>query len=683
MHIDRLEVKGFGRIKDLCISLYKGVNIVYGANESGKTTLQWFIRGMLYGLDNRRNSRNRMVKPLSRFEPWDKGYYGGSMEYSLDDGSTYKVERNFSTGDVRLYDSSYNDITGQFDIGKDRMPKFAEQHLGINEDTFERTVLIRQMGVKLDSGATSALAGKIVNVNSTGFEDISLSNAEKALVEALRKHVGTSRTVSQPLDKLNARLKQLNEEYDVLKHEQQQMLSKWDQLTVIRDRLRRLEEERKFLRHIGEIIDIRKSLDINLKRESGIKEAILQIKRIEASSGAVSGTGKQLADIGKKASDAFNRADSTVKQSDKRIKKYIASGFFALLALALILFSAILYKRVDEIPSWVLPAVLGACVTAFSAAGVLLSGIFKAYPNEKKVIYENQYDSSLISNILTNTSMICDRQLNSIYDAEKELNKTSARLEELSNKLEQEIYTASIAKCKNEGRFSKDDIEELFFDSSVPALESIWISETEALEKDILDLSLKEKYYEGIVGQNQTDNGQLTRLEEEIVAVKGKISYLKQKGDALKLAHEVLLEAGLEIKREYGPDLDKRMSAIIAGLTDGRYMDLRGNDRLELMVSVPESGDVKSAALLSGAAEDQMYLALRLAMAGLITEGVQTPPIIMDEVFSQFDEYRTELALRYLYDAFSDKQVLLFTCKKREVELANMVCSGNLNYVEL
>jgi len=43
MRIDKLDIRGFGKIHNLIIEFSKGFNLVYGENEAGKTTVQWFI----------------------------------------------------------------------------------------------------------------------------------------------------------------------------------------------------------------------------------------------------------------------------------------------------------------------------------------------------------------------------------------------------------------------------------------------------------------------------------------------------------------------------------------------------------------------------------------------------------------------------------------------------------------
>jgi len=78
-----------------------------------------------------------------------------------------------------------------------------------------------------------------------------------------------------------------------------------------------------------------------------------------------------------------------------------------------------------------------------------------------------------------------------------------------------------------------------------------------------------------------------------------------------------------------------------------------------------------------------MYLALRLATAGMLTSGGESLPLVMDEVFSQFDDKRTELALKYLYSEHRSRQILLFTCKMREVELVREIYGNEMYFVEL
>ena len=51
MKITELILKNFGKFTNKQILLTDGINIIYGENESGKTTLHTFLNGMLFGMD--------------------------------------------------------------------------------------------------------------------------------------------------------------------------------------------------------------------------------------------------------------------------------------------------------------------------------------------------------------------------------------------------------------------------------------------------------------------------------------------------------------------------------------------------------------------------------------------------------------------------------------------------------
>ena len=77
MKIQELEVKNFGKFTDRRIQMEDGINILYGENESGKSTLHTFIKGMLYGMERGRG-RASVYDTFSIYEPWENpNYYSG------------------------------------------------------------------------------------------------------------------------------------------------------------------------------------------------------------------------------------------------------------------------------------------------------------------------------------------------------------------------------------------------------------------------------------------------------------------------------------------------------------------------------------------------------------------------------------------------------------------------------
>jgi len=120
MKIKKLELTAFGRFKNLVVNFDENINLLYGENESGKTTLQSFIKYMLYGTKGSRHLKGHGAGNFKKYKPWQESGFSGSMEYFLDSGQQIRVDRNFLDNSVRVYDSFFNDITNTFEIDKNK-----------------------------------------------------------------------------------------------------------------------------------------------------------------------------------------------------------------------------------------------------------------------------------------------------------------------------------------------------------------------------------------------------------------------------------------------------------------------------------------------------------------------------------------------------------------------------------
>ena len=59
MRILDVYISGFGKFHDTDITFQDGLNIVYGKNEAGKSTIHTFIRSMLFGIERQRGRAAR------------------------------------------------------------------------------------------------------------------------------------------------------------------------------------------------------------------------------------------------------------------------------------------------------------------------------------------------------------------------------------------------------------------------------------------------------------------------------------------------------------------------------------------------------------------------------------------------------------------------------------------------
>ena len=101
-------------------------------------------------------------------------------------------------------------------------------------------------------------------------------------------------------------------------------------------------------------------------------------------------------------------------------------------------------------------------------------------------------------------------------------------------------------------------------------------------------------------------------------------------------------------------------------MTNGRYQRLSLCQDLSLEASAEGENTLRNTLWRSEGTVDQLYLALRLAVAEELTPEA---PLILDDALVRFDDTRLKAALDILDEEAKNKQVILFTCQSREKTL--------------
>lgn len=133
---------------------------------------------------------------------------------------------------------------------------------------------------------------------------------------------------------------------------------------------------------------------------------------------------------------------------------------------------------------------------------------------------------------------------------------------------------------------------------------------------------------------------------------------------ALNLAIDRICELSSGIYQESGGKLNETASRILSEITGGRYSRIVMNDLSEVRIHTPDR--VLGLHQVSGGTMQQIYFALRMA-AGELLSGGRTLPVVLDETFAMYDDARLEAVLGWLKK--NRRQVILFTCQKREREI--------------
>ena len=225
MKINNLKINGFGKLENKEINLSENINLIYGKNEAGKTTLLKFISGMFYGISKNKNKKE--IPDYEKYKPWKAEEYSGKINYILDNKNEFEVFRDFNKKNPKIYKNS-EDVSGEYNINKTKGNEFFYEQTKMDEPTFLSTTLVEQKQVVLDSEEQNGLIQKIANLLSTGEENVSYKKTITALAKKQTEEVGTLRTVGKPLNVLNKKIDELskNKRNEGIEEEQKKRIGK-------------------------------------------------------------------------------------------------------------------------------------------------------------------------------------------------------------------------------------------------------------------------------------------------------------------------------------------------------------------------------------------------------------------------------------------------------------------------
>ncbi len=148
MYIERIDINSFGKLSGFSLELSDGINIIEGANESGKSTLAEFIKFILYGMQSKAVGVS-VLSERKKYIPWDGASASGSMTVSSN-GKHILIERTLSASTDGSGAVSYRETVKMTDtetgaqLYKGKVP--GEVLLGVPEEIFLGTAFIRQLG---------------------------------------------------------------------------------------------------------------------------------------------------------------------------------------------------------------------------------------------------------------------------------------------------------------------------------------------------------------------------------------------------------------------------------------------------------------------------------------------------------------------------------------------------------
>lgn len=188
------------------------------------------------------------------------------------------------------------------------------------------------------------------------------------------------------------------------------------------------------------------------------------------------------------------------------------------------------------------------------------------------------------------------------------------------------------------------------------------------------------KYY-GEIEKQENEHRNLSDVNDEIEYYEDKISIYEEKLAAIDMAHEKIVEISDNIHNSFVPTLNSSISENFSNITEGKYKNVKIDDKMNITLIEPKSDHMTSIDSLSGGTVDQIYFALRFSLSKLMSNNLNVP-LILDDCFAQYDCNRLSKVIQMIHRESKRRQILLFTCHNREVDIANQL-ELKYKYIEL
>lgn len=661
MILEKLYIDGFGKFSDYSLNFSPSIQILYGENEAGKSTIHAFIQAMLYGIPKGASKK----EVFFQYRPFSKALgFGGSLTFSHQ-GKSYCVQRDFLQGGeahITILPQGEKLFEGESFL-QDLLSPFSLE-------SFKNTVSIRQLKSSTEREMVYELQAMLSNFQESGNVELNPQAAldyleqeearlrEKMIPDASKRYsglLGEVKNTHRSLSLLEAEEAQFSEEKSL------KGLAPKEAMIEETDREETDGEEIDGKRKAGE-----ESFE---KNSSPVKNCILKEESLELQ--------RKVAEI-EETREEWNRLSSLLEkeglsnkeellleqekmlqylsheQEEKELGKssiflYPLFCFFALCFAVLTILSFLYAYTSVALPrfpffSMGFSAYLYPFFCAFLLFLLLALSQRRIFTQQQRWVKQEKREFEEIlakRNISTflqfqNSSKEELREEGSSYTQAKVLQYYNTLLEKWGEKEELEKSLALL-----EESYQKE--------------KNLWL-ETSYKEKQKEQREELLRQY-GIL-QNKADLIRPSLEENE---------KLQEKREALLEAKERIRQIAGEIRKSFAFHLNEDCGKALSEITGGRYDSLWIDEQLHIYVNAKEGFFPLEQA--STGTIDQLYLALRLSMALLLQrENRDLLPLLFDDSFAMYDEKRLAASIGYLKKAYP-AQILLFTCHHREEKI--------------
>ena len=704
----------FGKLEHETLTLQPGLNVIHGPNEWGKSTWCAFLVAMLYGIETRVHSTKTALADKERYAPWSGSPMSGRIELNWN-GRDITIERTSKGRSIMGIFRAYETQSG-LPVTELTADNCGQVLLGVEKSVFTRSGFLKLADLPVtedkalwrrlnalvttgdESGAADALEQKLRDLKNR----CRANRANGLIPQALSQQAELTDKLQQ-LSSLRQQVQHLTQRQEELKAYSAQLENHKKALDYAAARQRaqktaaaaeHLNQARQEAEHQQQLCKDLPSADTiyqDLSRLQQLRQQreALQME-VQMQPGAPEVPEVPVFFRGCSPEQAVQQAreDARLYQQYTAAKKPLSAWLFilgfCLTGIGLVAFALLTQK---------LPAI------ALLAAGVVLSAIGLVHHSSRQRKFRDIQASAqrlldryhpLPTNQWEATAkdyaarcqayeQAMARHAANLSHIKEDAAEVNRQLEALTGGQNPAQWEQHLRDALDHHRTLSDALRQfmqaqtlyqsLVHTEAQPAppedVDTLTYSPQETLQR----LSEAAAQLHQLQLQLGRCHGQMEALgQEEILQqqlreVETRLARLTQTYNALELAQKTVAQASAQLQRRFAPKLARRTQELFGRLTGQRYDRLTLGEDLSLMVGAQQEDTLHGSLWRSDGTIDQLYLALRLAVAEELTPDA---PLVLDDALVRFDDTRLAAAMEILKEEANTKQVILFTCQSRE-----------------
>lgn len=618
----------FGCLDGEKLTLLGGVDLLTLPNESGKSTWSAFLTAMFYGIDTTERASAGRIPAKIKYQPWNGKPMEGLLELEQD-GQVIVLQRTSRGNKPMSVFRAYDGQTGM-ELPELTGENCGEQLLGVERSVFLRSAFL--CGTELAVTQEQSLSRRLENLAAGGDGQ----DSYPAAAERLKQWKNRCRYhQSGLLPQTQTQLEQVQRELNALADLRQRRLDATAQWGQSRERVAQLEQQERALWEENQH-----------SAEQAVKETSAQVEKLTARTADLPTEDTLRQILARQAElDAMTEPPCPPALEGLETDKILPQAQTDL--------NRLLRLEKQTGTPWLMGAIAFALL---AVAGVFLSYLSLAlllpamvclilWLRTRKASRKETEDMLARYNITASEELLpvamalrdfrfaresyrpeWDGNVREALDIYRNLSESRSQLEraELRRQMAQGEFRPSASLLAEKEKASA------------------WKAEADSLR------------------MREDDRGGWDALQGKRQALETRLEELTGRERAVLLAQNALEQAHNALTRTYAPQLTGLAGQTLARLTADRYDALVLQKGMELLVREKESGLTRPLATLSKGTQDQVWLAMRLAMTHLLLPA--GTPVILDDALLTFDDARTATALDVL--AQENRQVLLFSCRK-------------------